>query len=109
MTTANTFPAPIGVTTSHALTRAGATTKNFVLDPGLWVISLEFNENTGPGDQVTMQSVISGTTTAVLAMNFSGYYNFVVPPGTSTTYNFTTTNGCKQVRATRVDISIGPS
>lgn len=112
MTTGTTFPAPNGVTSAHPNLRGGATSKNFVLDPGLHVISLEFHEatqNVG-GDQVIIQSVISGTTTAVLTMNVSGYYNFVVPPGPSTTYNFTSpTNGCRNVRATRMDLSIGPS
>lgn len=116
MATRNTFPAPLGVTTSHPnLGERDLTSKNFYLDAGLWVISLELSDNDYSGDLVSLQSStgtkggFDGTSTVVLSMAVSGYYNFVVPAGVPTLYNFTTVNPIKTVRATRVDVSIGPS
>lgn len=118
MATRNTFPAPIGPTSAHTgLGSLVTTTKNFYLTPGLWVISLELLDTDGdaPNVSVSLQTstgtsgLSDGTSTAVLTMTQSGYYNFVVPAGPRTLYNFTSTNPIKNVRATKVDVSIGPS
>lgn len=115
MTTANTFPAPIGIGAAFTNLPAGGQTANFVLDPGFWVISLEMNDATQNlgGDQVTLVQVTASLGTAantvVQTMDRSGYYNYSVLPGPSLTFNFQTTNGCANVRVTKPYDNIGPS
>ena len=102
MSTPNTYPAPIGVTVSFTNLLGGSTTPNFTLaEPGFYIVSLELPDVSTPGDQVTLQSSVSGVNTAVLTMTRSGYYNLSVPVG-GQTYNFTTVNNCKNARVTRM-------
>ena len=115
MTTPNTFPAPIGIGVAFTNVRAGQTTANFVLDPGFWIISVEFDDGTANlgNDQVTLVQVTANQAFAanstVQTMDRSGYYNFSVLPGPSLTFNFQTTNGCRNVRVTKPYDNIGPS
>ena len=103
MPTGNTFPAPIGVTVSYTNVPAGGTTANFTwLEPGLYTISLEMDDENQPGGQVLMQSVSStGALSTALTLTRPGYYNHHVPVG-GKTYNFTTVNRVKNVRMTRM-------
>ena len=111
MTTAHSYPLPIGVTASFSNLGQGQTSPNFKLtDPGLYTITINFNQDTnydlGGGSQGQFQSstgpvgLVAGTNTVLITMAQSGYYSFAVPPGGGT-YNFTTASGCKMSAITR--------
>ena len=111
MTTANTFPAPIGVTVAFTNVPSNTTTPNFNLEPGHWIISLETLDTTVSGDKFTLVQVTAGigiaANTTVLTMTQSGYYDWVVGTGVPLSFNFVTGNsGCKNIRATKVDYSL---
>lgn len=115
MATANTFPAPVGPGVSFTQLAPGATTPNFVLEPGLWIVSLELYDRTQNlnNDQVTLVQVTAGgglaANSTVLTMTRSGYFNLVVGPGALLSFNFQTTNGCANVRANKPPYNTGPS
>jgi hypothetical protein len=100
--TPNTFPAPEGTAhVSFTGLKAGQTTPNFTwAEQGLYTISLELADLNNSSDQVQLQSVVSGTSTAIITMLESGYFDFVVPAGGGT-YNFTTVNDVRNVRVTQ--------
>lgn len=107
MPTPNTFPAPIGPTVSFTNLREGTTTANFSWgEGGLYTISVELADLSFPGDSVSLQNVVAGVSTAVLTIQRSGYYDFIVPFGGGT-YNFTTVNAIKNIRMTQRTDSLG--
>src|SRR5579864_8466753 len=112
MNVANSFPLPIGVTTSFAwgplwqLISGVYQTPNFTLtDKGLWTVTVNFLDQNQNGDQVILNSTTgaantyAGPNTALITLSQSGYYSLAVPQG-GLTYNFTSANPIKLAAVT---------
>ena len=75
MVTANTFPAPIGVTLSYSGLQAGTTTVNFQLEGGTYTVAFEAIDPNNPG----VVTVNDANSNAVVTMRAPGYAYMFVP------------------------------
>lgn len=116
----NQFPLPSGVTISFGSGSSSVYrepgwsfiaglfyTKNFsLLDRGLWIITINLDDNSPNNDQVILNTTTGpvgkhggGTNTALMTMASSGYYPLANPQG-GATYNFSTVNPLKMAALT---------